>query len=43
LLGVKSAKKLIESDEYLGLDLTKFKKERREAILVSVSLLKAER
>jgi hypothetical protein len=42
LLGVKSAKVLLSSTEYRGVDLAKFSKEKREAILMSISLLRRE-
>jgi hypothetical protein len=42
LLGVKSAKVLLESDDYQGINLSSVPKEKREAILMSVSLLKSE-
>ena len=42
LLGVKSAKTLLDSDDYCGINLEKMPTPKREAILMSVSLLKAE-
>jgi hypothetical protein len=42
LLGVKSAKTLLSSDEYRGVEFGKLSNERREAILMAVSLLKSD-
>ena len=41
-LGVKSAKVLRDSEEYRGIDLECFPNEKREAILMGISLLKDE-
>ena len=42
LLGVKSAKVLLESDDYRGIDLAKLTPIKREAILMGASLLESE-
>lgn len=42
LLGIKSAKLLLSSDDFRGVEFGKLSKEKREAVLMSISLLKAE-
>jgi hypothetical protein len=41
-LGVKSAKVLLDSKEYRGIDWNKLTKEKRESVLMGVSLLESE-
>ena len=42
LLGVKSAKVLLESDDYRGINLNKMAPTKREAILIGAALLEGE-